>query len=168
MSGILKNIKKAEVLALKDTMEYAEGQVVSKTLVQNAGVGITLFAFAKGEGISAHESKGDAFVTALDGVERSPREKKFELKAGGHHIARQSYPCCIWKGNSDDAGGQYFRKHDGSISLDGFRFVESEQCIIKRKSAQVDSCVSFCVSGRNGKSEWKLILRGRGIAMEQR
>ena len=68
MSEILKNIKKSEVLRLKDLVAYAEGQVVSKTLVQNAGLGITLFAFAKGEGISTHESKGDALVTALEGT----------------------------------------------------------------------------------------------------
>ena len=48
----LKNIASAEVLKLADQVQYAAGQVVSKTLVQNKGVGITLFAFAKGEGIS--------------------------------------------------------------------------------------------------------------------
>mgnify|MGYP002554512927 CR=1 FL=1 len=51
----LKNIASAEVLKLADQVQYAAGQVVSKTLVQNKGVGITLFAFAKGEGISEHE-----------------------------------------------------------------------------------------------------------------
>lgn len=65
---ILKNISQAEVLELKNLVGHAEGQVVSKTLIQNDGVGITLFAFAKGEGISTHESGGDALVTALDGV----------------------------------------------------------------------------------------------------
>lgn len=30
-----KNINKKEVLELKNTVEYQEGQVVSKTLVQN-------------------------------------------------------------------------------------------------------------------------------------
>ena len=44
MSEILKNIRKGEVLSLKDTLDYAEGQVVSKTLIQNDGLGITLFA----------------------------------------------------------------------------------------------------------------------------
>ena len=51
----LKNIASSEVLKLADQVQYAAGQVVSKTLVQNKGVGITLFAFAKGEGISEHE-----------------------------------------------------------------------------------------------------------------
>lgn len=66
--GILKNIKFAEVLTLKDEIAYQKGQVVSKTLVQNDSVGITLFSFDKGEEISTHESGGDAFVTCLDGV----------------------------------------------------------------------------------------------------
>ena len=70
MANILRNIPIAEVLSLSDTVTYAEGQVVSKTLVQNEGVGITLFAFAKGEGISTHESKGDALVVILDGKGR--------------------------------------------------------------------------------------------------
>ena len=64
---ILKNIKTAEILEMKALVDYAEGQVVSKTLIQNDGLGITLFAFAEGEGISSHESKGDAIVTILDG-----------------------------------------------------------------------------------------------------
>ena len=58
----LKNIASSEVLKLADQVQYAVGQVVSKTLVQNKGVGITLFAFAKGEGISEHESTGDRCV----------------------------------------------------------------------------------------------------------
>ena len=68
--GILKNIKFAEVLTLKDEIAYQKGQVVSKTLVQNDSVGITLFSFDKGEEISTHESGGDAFVTCLNGMGR--------------------------------------------------------------------------------------------------
>lgn len=63
--GIMKNISKSEVLKLKEQVAYQEGQVVSKTLVQNGAVSVTLFSFAKGEEISTHESGGDAFVTCL-------------------------------------------------------------------------------------------------------
>ncbi len=70
MSGKMKNIGEAEVLVLKDQIAYQDGQVVSRTLVQNEAVSITLFSFAKGEEISAHKSGGDAFVTCLDGVGR--------------------------------------------------------------------------------------------------
>lgn len=57
----MKNISKAEVLVLKDQVAYQEGQVVSRTLAQNAAVSVTLFSFDKGEEISTHESGGDAF-----------------------------------------------------------------------------------------------------------
>ena len=68
MSKKMKNITQSEVLTLREQIAYQEGQVVSKTLTQNQAVSITLFAFAKGEEISTHESGGDAFVTCLDGI----------------------------------------------------------------------------------------------------
>ena len=54
-------------MKLEDLVEYQEGQVVSKTLVQNVLVSVTVFSFDKGEEISAHASGGDAMVTVLDG-----------------------------------------------------------------------------------------------------
>lgn len=63
-----KNINKSEILSLKEQVEYQSGQVVSKTLVQNSALSVTLFAFDKGEEISTHESGGDAMVTCLDGT----------------------------------------------------------------------------------------------------
>ena len=68
MEEKLKNIKKAEALRLTVEIDYLPGQVVSKTLVQNNAVSLTLFAFEKGEEISTHASGGDAFVTCLDGI----------------------------------------------------------------------------------------------------
>ena len=68
MSVKMKNIPFSEVLLLRDQIAYQEGQVVSKTLAQNAAVSVTLFSFDTGEEISTHESGGDAFVTCLDGT----------------------------------------------------------------------------------------------------
>ena len=47
-----KNIEKEKVINLKDLVDYNEGQVVSKTLVQNELVSMTVFSFDKGEEIS--------------------------------------------------------------------------------------------------------------------
>ena len=81
--SIMKNIDKARVMVLKDQVSYQEGQIVSKTLVQNEAVSITLFAFDKGEEISTHESGGDAFVTCLDGTgEITIDGVKYELHEG--------------------------------------------------------------------------------------
>ena len=94
---ILKNIAQAEVLNLKDCVQYAEGQVVSKTLIQNDGVGITIFAFAKGEGISTHESKGDAMVTALDGTGKiTISGKDFILNAGESIVMPANQPHAVY------------------------------------------------------------------------
>ena len=65
-----KNIEKQVSLKLKDLVAYQDGQVVSKTLVQNKAVSMTLFSFDKGEEISTHASCGDAMVTVLDGTGR--------------------------------------------------------------------------------------------------
>ena len=62
-----KNINKKEVLKLKDMVQYQERQVVSKTLVQNELVSVTIFSFDKNEEISTHASGGDAMVTVLEG-----------------------------------------------------------------------------------------------------
>ena len=39
--SILKNIAEKEVLELKNQVTYQDGQVASKTLIQNDGVGLT-------------------------------------------------------------------------------------------------------------------------------
>lgn len=67
MNRVLKNIGDRKVITLSGLVEYQEGQIVSRTLVQNKAVGITLFAFDKDEEISSHESSGDALVYILDG-----------------------------------------------------------------------------------------------------
>ena len=64
----IKNIEHEKVLSLTGEIAVQQGQIVSKTLAQNDAVGITLFAFAKGEEISAHDSTGDAMVHVLEGT----------------------------------------------------------------------------------------------------
>lgn len=65
-----KNIEKTKVLTLNDQVEYQKGQVVSKTLVQNELVSMTIFSFDKGEEISSHAAGGDAMVIVLEGKGR--------------------------------------------------------------------------------------------------
>ena len=96
----LKNIASSEVLKLADQVQYAAGQVVSKTLVQNKGVGITLFAFAKGEGISEHESTGDAFVTCLDGKGKIMIDgKPYFLEKGESIVMPANHPHAVYGGS---------------------------------------------------------------------
>ncbi len=64
----LKNIDFEKGLYLCDLVAYQSGQVVSRTLVQNGAVSITLFSFDEGEEISSHASTGDAMVTVMEGT----------------------------------------------------------------------------------------------------
>nr|WP_326189969.1 cupin domain-containing protein [uncultured Oscillibacter sp.] len=66
----LKNIQPEQVLSLAGQVTAQPGQIVSRTLAQTPAVSLTLFAFAKGEEISTHESRGDALVQVLEGVGR--------------------------------------------------------------------------------------------------
>ena len=95
--SIMKNINKAQAMVLKDQVSYQEGQIVSKTLVQNEAVSITLFAFDKGEEISTHESGGDAFVTCLDGTgEITIDGVKYELHEGESIVMPAKHPHAVY------------------------------------------------------------------------
>lgn len=97
MEGIMKNIKKSQVLMLKDEISYQEGQVVSKTLVQNNSLSVTLFSFDKDEEISTHESGGDAMVVCLDGVGRITIDgKDYELHAGESIVMPARHPHAVY------------------------------------------------------------------------
>lgn len=92
-----KNIEKQVCLKLKDLVEYQDGQVVSKTLVQNNAVSMTLFSFDKGEEISTHASGGDAMVTVLDGTGRfTVDDEVFLLHEGDTLIMPKDIPHAVY------------------------------------------------------------------------
>jgi quercetin dioxygenase-like cupin family protein len=53
---------------LESYVEYADGSVVSKTLMKKEIGNITLFAFDKDQGLSEHTAPFDAVVQILDGT----------------------------------------------------------------------------------------------------
>ena len=94
---MMKNIAFAEVLKLKDQIQYQTGQVVSRTLVQNNAVSVTLFSFDKDEEISTHESGGDAFVTCLDGVGRITIDGvEYEVHEGESIVMPARHPHAVY------------------------------------------------------------------------
>ena len=68
MEALIKNVPPAQPFALSQQVDYQPGKVVSLTLAQQPGVGITLFAFDAGEAISTHAAGGDAMATVLEGT----------------------------------------------------------------------------------------------------
>ncbi|MBQ8347659.1 MAG: cupin domain-containing protein [Alphaproteobacteria bacterium] len=92
-----KNIEKAAILHLKDLVDYQPGQVVSKTLVQNDLVSMTLFSFDKSEEISTHTAGGDAMVTVLEGTGRfTVGQDVFILHEGDTLIMPKGIPHAVF------------------------------------------------------------------------
>ncbi len=92
-----KNIEKEKILELKNMVEYQEGQVVSKTLVQNELVSVTIFSFDKGEEISTHVAGGDAMVTVLEGKGKfTIGGKEYILEAGQTIIMPKDIPHSVF------------------------------------------------------------------------
>lgn len=92
-----KNIDKKAKLCLKDQVDYQPGQVVSKTLVQNDAVSMTIFSFDKGEEISTHAAGGDAMVTVLKGRGRfTVADEVFYLEAGETLIMPKDIPHAVY------------------------------------------------------------------------
>lgn len=92
-----KNIEKKAKLELKDLMEYQDGQVVSKTLVQNDRLSMTIFSFDKGEEISTHAAGGDAMVTVLEGKGKfTVADEVFYLEQGETLIMPKDIPHAVY------------------------------------------------------------------------
>jgi quercetin dioxygenase-like cupin family protein len=54
-------------LTMSDLVPYADGSVVSKTLIDKKIGTLTLFSFDAGQGLSEHTAPYDAFVQVVDG-----------------------------------------------------------------------------------------------------
>ena len=61
------NVLMSKALGLASLVDYQVGAVVSKTIIKKKTGTVTVFAFAKGEGLSTHSAPFDALVQILDG-----------------------------------------------------------------------------------------------------
>ena len=93
----IKNITHEKVQSLAGLVNAEDGQIVSKTLAQNEAVSVTLFAFAKGEEISTHDSTGDAMVTVLEGKGRfTVGDEVFYVEEGETLIMPKDIPHAVY------------------------------------------------------------------------
>lgn len=73
----------AETVRLIDLVNYQEGAVVSRTLINRATGTVTLFAFDEGQGLSEHTAPFDALAHVLEGeAEIVVSGKPLPTKAG--------------------------------------------------------------------------------------
>lgn len=63
----METIEKGKAFHLDKSVSYAAQAVVSKTVIKRDTGTVTLFAFAKGEGLSTHSAPFDAMVYIVDG-----------------------------------------------------------------------------------------------------
>lgn len=83
MEKIINNIEHSKVLCLKELVSYEKNQVVSLTLANQPGIGMTLMAFDEGAKIDTHVTPGDAMPNVLEGeAEFTIGEKSYRVKAG--------------------------------------------------------------------------------------
>ncbi|HOT02731.1 MAG TPA: cupin domain-containing protein [Methanolinea sp.] len=74
---------KGKVLVLKDLVNYQDGTVASRMVINRKAGSITLFSFDEDEGLSEHTAPYDAVVTILEGeCEVWVAGKTYQMKEG--------------------------------------------------------------------------------------
>ena len=68
MQDLIKNVEKAKSIDFDSLVSCKEGQIETVTMAQKKGVGLTVLAFGKGEGVGPHAAKGDALIYIHSGV----------------------------------------------------------------------------------------------------
>lgn len=80
-----KDVEKflAQAVRLIDLVDYQEGAVVSRTIIDKRAGTVTLFAFDQGQGLSEHKAPFDALVYLLEGeAEVTISGKTLRLREG--------------------------------------------------------------------------------------
>ncbi len=67
MTKVESSFPAAQAQPLVELVQYAEGSIVSRALVQKGVGSLTLFAFDAGQELSEHSAPFDAYVQVLDG-----------------------------------------------------------------------------------------------------
>jgi quercetin dioxygenase-like cupin family protein len=84
---------KAKATDLENLIDYQEGSVVSRTLIDKKTGTVTLFAFAENQGLSEHTAPYDAIVHVLDGeAEVTISGKLIKVKQGEITILPANQP----------------------------------------------------------------------------
>ena len=82
---------KSKVFDFASSVEYADGAIVSKTVLKKESGNISLFSFAKGEALSEHTAPFDAMIQVVDG--------KGEIIIGGNSFFLEAGQTIIMPAN---------------------------------------------------------------------
>ena len=73
----------SDVLSLSQAIQYQDGGIVSRAIIQKDSGNITLFAFDAGQELSEHTTPYEAFLYVFEGEARvSIESNKHKLEAG--------------------------------------------------------------------------------------
>ncbi len=87
------DILRSAAAGMADLIQYQEGTVVSRTLIDKEAGTVTLFAFAEGQGLSEHTAPFDALVLVFDGqADITIAGKPLRLKAGDMTLMPANIP----------------------------------------------------------------------------
>jgi quercetin dioxygenase-like cupin family protein len=96
MEIVMGNDLSAQVLPAVGLVNYQDGSVVSRTLINQKTGTVTLFAFDAGQELSEHTAPYDALVEVFDGeTEITISGKPFRLKAGDLIIMPANQPHAV-------------------------------------------------------------------------
>ncbi len=83
----------AQVTRVGGMVEYQEGSVVSRTVIDQKSGTVTLFAFEEGQALSEHTAPFDAMAYVIDGKAKiTIGGKPFELSAGDMIVMPANQP----------------------------------------------------------------------------
>lgn len=88
---ISNEFETGKIFSFADSVEYADGGIVSKSVMKKETGNISLFSFAKGESLSEHTAPYDAMIQVVDG--------KGEIIIGGNSFFLDSGQCIIMPAN---------------------------------------------------------------------
>jgi len=85
----------AQTTNLANLIDYQEGSIVSRTIIDKKAGTLTLFAFDEGQGLSEHTAPYDALVYILDG--------EADIVISGKHIQLKKGEMTIMPANEPHA-----------------------------------------------------------------
>lgn len=91
--SMINNLDKEKIFKLVDAIPYEENKIVSKTLVKNDALNMTLLSFDGKQALSTHSAPGDALVIALDGEANvTIKDNHYVVKAGDSLVMPANIP----------------------------------------------------------------------------
>ena len=86
----------SEAFTYSDVIDYADGSIVSRQIIQRKNGNITLFSFDKGQRLSEHKAPFDALILIIDGeAEVRINSVPFKLIAGQTIIMPANVPHAV-------------------------------------------------------------------------